>query len=283
MSFNWDNLDDLTWDTLGPDMAQRTAGEAPAPYVRGRMYGDSGGNDETVPDGVPPTWLQLQSFIAKMDFEESAALQQILAAHGFLTGKYKVGGWYDKTEEALRDAFAASRADRKPFMRFLFEGLPAEDVPAFYGGKGAGGGGGYSGPMTYSSSESSTSTNTAIQLSSRATARAVLESALANELGREPTKRETTAFLRALNQKEEANPTVTTSTTDSSSTSVVDQGKKGSDTDTTSSSNTTTTSRDSNVDPNQMAERFAKKENPQEWKRFQDAQYFDVLAQMLGM
>lgn len=65
-------------------------------------------------------------------------------------------------------------------------------------GKSGGGRGGYSGPVTQT------------RLTDPTTAESLLDTSLKNYLGRAATKREKSEFLRALNQYEAENPTVTT-------------------------------------------------------------------------
>jgi hypothetical protein len=227
-------------------------------------------------------YVTLQGLIGGMSDERTMYIQALLAAHGYLTGDYHRGKWYDKTIEALSDAMAASRAEREPLLPFLMSGLTKEEMQDA-GITGGGGTGDDMSPQTYTDSSTSTATNTTIALSSRSTARAVLTAALESELGRKPTSKEVSMFLRSLNAREEKNPATSTSTTTSSSTSTVTPKKNGQDTVSSSTSDTTTTSKEANVDPNAMGERFAEKENPREWQKFQDAQYYGVIEQMLGM
>ena len=91
----------------------------------------------------------------------------------------------------------------------------------------------------------------------------ILQNALAQELGRKPTDTELTRFTRALNRKEAANPTVTTTHYSGDGSSVSSKTKQG------------------NVDPNTSAESFAKTV-PAERNRFQDSQYLNVIANMIG-
>lgn len=75
------------------------------------------------------------------------------------------------------------------------------------GGAGGGGaGGGYSGPVT------SKSKQTSVDLTDPSNARALVDAAMTQYLGRRPTDKEYGSFLQQLNAMEEKNPSVTTQT-----------------------------------------------------------------------
>ena len=123
---------------------------------------------------------------------------------------------------------------------------------------GGGGGGGGGGTTTYTSSS--------VSQASRTQAQAILKNALRDQLGREPMGSEIDTFMRSLNSAAAKNPTVTTQTT------------------TTSGSSTSSTSKTKEgLDPNQYAENYGKTMVPNEYKKFQDSQYMNVLKDMLGL
>lgn len=240
-------------------------------------------------DAVAPQMWTTEQFIKGWNFQQSAYVQALLDAHGYLSGEYHQGQWYDKTITALNDAMDASRSERMEFSKFLMTGAPPKLASGSLSSSSGGGTGPDMSPKTYTETSTNTTDTTSnqVNLSSRAGARQVLVGALATELGREPTAHEVSVFLRNLNRRERRNPTVshTTGTTTTTSSRTVDPSKSGSSTTSSSKTTgeTTTTTKQSNVDPAAMAERFAKQENPEEWRMFQNAQYYDVLAQMLGM
>lgn len=89
------------------------------------------------------------------------------------------------------------------------------------------------------SKNTETVNNRQVSLTNKVDARAVLRQSFQAELGRDPTRRETRAFYRALRAAEQANPTTTTGTR--SSRSVTNRQENGnSQTRSTSSDDTTT-------------------------------------------
>ena len=108
------------------------------------------------------------------------------------------------------------------------------------------------------------STSTSISLTSRASAQALMMSALSNELGRGPTEKEVSRFLRALNTQETAMPSTTTSTY------YPETGK------------TVSTSKASPVEAGAEAAEYARGVNPAERRMYKGAQYFDVISEMVG-
>ena len=128
---------------------------------------------------------------------------------------------------------------------------------ASVGGAGGSGSGG---------STTSTNISKSYNITSRPTAQSLLKQVLAQELGREPTGAEVSRFVKALNKEERANPSINRSTTVSSA--------KG--------SSTTSTSTPSKIDPGAEAEQFGEKVSPQERHMFQQSNYYDVIANMVG-
>lgn len=173
-----------------------------------------------------------------------------------------IPGTYDnKTRDALEKAYAIANANGVSLDGMLAnrDNLQKMLAKAGYGGgSGGGGGGGASaGPRTI--------TQTSVNLTSREGAQQILAQALTQQLGRQPTPAELTRFTKALNVQEKANPTVTTQHISASGASQ------------------STTTKQGNVDPQFQADKFAKTTSPAERNRFQDSQYMDVLANMLGV
>lgn len=189
--------------------------------------------------------------------------QQILswqmAAHdlGYLP-TYVPGVITDRTQNALTRLLTRANKNGMTVEQMLhtrkaaFKALGLTDSLS-----GGGGGGGGGGPRTV--------TQSSVNLTSREGAMQILQNALAQELGRKPTDTELTRFTRALNRKEAANPTVTTTHYSGDGSSVSSKTKQG------------------NVDPNTSAESFAKTVSPAERNRFQDSQYLNVIANMIGV
>ena len=93
----------------------------------------------------------------------------------------------------------------------------------------------------------------------------ILQNALAQELGRKPTDTELTRFTRALNRKGGRQPDGHHHPLPGDGSSVSSKTKQG------------------NVDPNTSAESFAKTVSPLSANRFQDSQYLNVIANMIGV
>jgi hypothetical protein len=201
--------------------------------------------------------------------------QYKLYSLGFLPS-FVPGTMDTKTEKAALAAFEVANKNGT-----TLEGMLQQKNPAT--GKPLGGGPGSSGPTSSSSVSSSSQTQKSISLTSREAAMSVLGNALSQELGRQPTQDELTRFTTALNRREMANPTVTkststTSTNASSSTSGSHQSNRSS-----SSTSGTSISKQGNVDTGYEATQFAKSGAlAPERNRFQDSQYMDVIAQMIG-
>jgi hypothetical protein len=206
--------------------------------------------------------VTVQSVFRGTDARQTYQYQQALEANGFLTGGYSKGNWDADSREALRLAVWTANKNRKTLDEYLGTGLAFDQAES-----------GGSRPEPYYGPSTTTQTSTNVNLSSRPTARAVLTGALQAELGREPTQGEVRAFLKSLNMAEEKNPTVSTTTTTS------DPDPKTHNTEVTSS----TTTEQSSVDPQQKAKNFAKQVDPQEAKRYQEGNYYDLLSRMLGV
>jgi len=145
-------------------------------------------------------------------------------------------------------------------------GLSLETLFAMRGAGAASAG--VKGPGRGPGSGSSTSTNTSksYSITSRASAQQLLKSSLAKELGREPQEWEINRFVASLNKDEHANPGVSTTVTHSSA----------------SGSSSSTTSTPSSVDPQAKADQYGRTVSPTERHMYQDKNYYDVIAQMVG-
>lgn len=206
--------------------------------------------------------ISINRIIAGTNPADTLYYQQLLEANGFLGGSYSKGNWDPASREALRMAMWAANRDKTPLDEYLGTG-------AFYdkqfGPNGQ--------PAPYTGPTTTTQTSESTNLSSRPTARAVLAGALATEMGREPSRAEVDAFLTGLNMAEKKNPTITTTTTTS------DPNPKDHTVAVTSSS----TTEQSDVDPAAKARNYAKDLDPQEAKRYQEGNYYGLIAQMLGV
>lgn len=214
------------------------------------------------PDGGP---IHVRSLFRTDDIRGTLAWQQMLQANGLLASTgYSRGNWDDPTREALMKAMYQANKAKMPLQAWLQRGALLN--PDYVNGTGSYAGATYNGPVT------TTQTSSSINLTSRGTARLILAQALAQELGREPSPNEVSDFLKGLNQREENNPSVTTTTT-----TTKPDGKH--DTSVTSTSRT----KEPNTNPTAMAERFAEGVDPKESERYQTGNYYNVIAQMLGV
>ena len=126
------------------------------------------------------------------------------------------------------------------------------------------------------STETVNSTNT--NLSTRAQSRARLREAFQAELGRDPTRKETRAFHRALRAEERANPSRTTGTR--SQTSTINRKRNG-NSSTSSSSNDNTTTRGGvgeEFDANYVDDTYDKEKDA----RNSATVYYDALLGLAG-
>jgi hypothetical protein len=202
-------------------------------------------------------------------------LQKLMAMKGYIEGKYNPGIWDAKSKDGLREVFLDGADGNYTFGELL--GVTPQQLKS---GDMAGLGGGGAQPSRSVSNSTSTSTSRSVNLSTASGARAVLTGALQTELGREPTAHEVQSFLRGLNRAEQRNASTSTSTSSSHDVSTSD-GKGHSQSTGTSTSNSESVSH--NFSPEVMAQRFARQNNKQEFKQYQDAGYYDVIAGMLGM
>jgi hypothetical protein len=184
--------------------------------------------------------------------------QYMLYSLGYLP-TFTPGTMSEKTQKAFEQAATDANRNGITFEQMLInraKAMGAKGVAGLPGGSGGGGGGG---------SLARTITQTSVNLTSREGAMSVLANALASELGRQPSQAELTRFVTGLNKQERANPTVSTVTTDATGTEKSRTTKQG------------------NVDSGYEATQFAKSAPlAAERNRFQDSQYFDVIAQMIG-
>jgi hypothetical protein len=183
--------------------------------------------------------------------EAAFAQQSLLASAGYLN-KNDVGALWSKD---VADAYAKAMTDANSQYMSLDDYLKLKS-----GQRKASGGGGGGGPTSYRNVSKS------VSITSRPTAQALLKQTLAAELGREPTNAEVDRFVKALNKRERANPSVTVTT--------------GSSSGGNSTSNSTTTP--SSVDPGAEAEEYAETVNPTEAHRFQTGELYDVISRMAG-
>jgi len=169
------------------------------------------------------------------------------------------GTMSDKTAKAFENAAADANRNGITFEQMLSNRQRATGSGGSSGGGGASGGGGGGRSLAR------TITQTSVNLTSREGAMSVLSNALAAELGRQPSQAELTRFVTGLNRQERSNPTVSTVTTDATGTEKSRTTKQG------------------NVDSGYQATQFAKSAPlAAERNKFQDSQYFDVIAQMIG-
>jgi hypothetical protein len=102
-----------------------------------------------------------------------------------------------------------------------------------------------------------------VTLTGKSRARAQLRSMMAEMLGRAPSPGEVEEYVSRLNTAESNDPTVTTYTyqRDGDVSTEVEQ---------------------TDVDAATIAERYAKKENPEEYREYQALNYYNALAAMMG-
>lgn len=191
------------------------------------------------------------------------AVQQALYNAGILKSGFLAGTYDEATRTALEKVMYVANLNgisisevfrRQDLIRQAY-GAAGYGTSGGSGGGGGGGGGGAGG--TYTQSQ--------ITLTSAAQAKGILASALAQQLGRQPTENEVQDFVGLLNRQQKANPTVTTTT-------VSADGKVQA-----------STTKQGNVDPQQSAEDFATTVSPEERSKFQGANYYAIIAQKLGI
>lgn len=201
-----------------------------------------------------------------------AEYQQALWNTGYLTpdDDFQIGLMGEDTVSALQDFWGTANMNGlsdKELYDYITSGKggSSSSSSSSYYGSGGGSGADYS-PYT------STTTTSSVNLSSRAGARAFLVQAMATEMGREPTQKELTKFLRRLNAKEEKSPTVTKTTT------TTDPSPSG---DSTTTSDSTT--KQSKVDAGREAEKYAEQIGGNEANSFQASNFMSVIESMVGL
>lgn len=208
--------------------------------------------------------------------------QRMLAAAGMLSTF--APGRADSTYNAYKAAM--TEANREGITLKDYLGQRAAAIQRGTPGGGGGGGGSSSSSSSFSSTSSSSSsmTSESVSLTGRGQAESLLRQAMTQQLGRAPTNKEVAKFKRALNTQEKKNPTITKST--SNSTTTTTGSSKG--THQTSSSTTTgtqkSTTKQSDIDAGEEALDFARsKPFKSERKMYQDMQYYDAIAEMIGL
>ena len=200
--------------------------------------------------GVPTyTYAEVNSLYGKPKGQVWNYQYQLYALgylHSFTPGRMGAS-----TESAFLRAAEDANKNGMTFEQMLAQGKGGPGSPGS-GARGPGGGG----PRTV--------TQSSINLTSREGAQQILANALAQQLGRQPSDSELTRFTRSLNAHERANPTVTTTHYAAGGTASSSTTKQG------------------NVDTGYEADQFGKKVAPAERNRFQDSQYMDIIASMIG-
>lgn len=220
--------------------------------------------------------------------DQVSAWQMRLYNMGLLDGGSFMVGIYDNaTHDALENAMTIANANGLSIGEMediLKQGKKtAQDMGWTSSGSGSGSSASYD-PYTNTTNSTTVSTAENISLTGRGGARALLVQAMANEMGREPTKKEVSRFLRSLHQAERAHPSTTKSTTKSTTTTTTDPSPSGDSTTTSkTNSDTTNVSRESNVDPNQKAIQFARQHGGKEAQAFQAGQFMEVINSLIGL
>lgn len=256
-----------------PNTAPRFTGTEPAP----------------IPQFEKPTYTydHLASYYGKPP-AEVFSVQARLYNMGLLDGGSFMPGIYDPTtRDALENAMTIANANGLTLgemQKILKEGGKTAQQMGWTSTSGGSGAAPSYEPYTTTTNSTTVSTNENISLTGRGGARALLVQALASEIGREPTRKEVSRFLKSLNAAERRNPTTTKSTTESSNTTTTDPSPSG-DTSVTSNTKTDTqnVTRQSDLDPGQKAIQFARQTGGNEAKRFQAANFFSVIEQMVGL
>jgi hypothetical protein len=233
------------------------------------------------------TYQHLASY-AGAEPSRVASIQMRLYNMGLLSGgSFMLGIFDETTHDSLEEAMTIANANGYTLGEMediLKEGKKtAQQMGWTSDGGGSGSTASYS-PYTTTQTSTTVSTSENIALTGRGGARALLVQALANEIGREPTKKEVTRFLRSLNAAERKNPSTTKSTTKSTSTTTTDPSPSG-DTSVTQNTETDTknVTRQSDLDPGQKAIQWARQHGGNEAKRFQAANFFSVIESMVGL
>lgn len=219
-----------------------------------RHYGYTGKTYENVTRAPVYTNSMLSALWGK-GTRQILSWQMAANALGYLP-TFVPGSMTEKTRSGLERLFGDANKSGLTVEQMLHRRKASFKALGLTDSLGGGGGGG-GGPRTV--------TQSSVNLTSREGAMQILQNALAQELGRKPTGSELTRFTRALNRRESKNPTVTTTNYSGDGSHVSSKTKQG------------------NVDPTTSAESFAKTVAPAERNRFQDSQYLNVIADMLGV
>lgn len=274
-----------------PEGYEKLIGYQPSPTGRYGAHIAAG----QVPDPVPIYREPIYQYehlakFTQLDQESIASWQMRLYNMGFLDegSMNGIGIMNEGTYEAMQAAMATANQNGMNLTqleRNIIAGRPVEKAMGFTssGGYGSGSTNPYE-PTTTTSTSTSTSTQENVSLTGRGGARAVLVNAMATEMGREPTPNEVRRFLRSLHAAERRNPSRSRTTSTTTSTTTTDRDRSGdTSVDTDTDTDTRTVSRQSNVDPTQKAEKFAEQIGGKEAERFQAANFFSVIEQMVGL
>lgn len=210
-------------------------GEHPASSLNGKhIPGAMGGLNVPASDGTTTVGDAYDEFHRMSDAERKAFAKKLERLGILEPGSYGYGDLAGLWREAVDEAADIYRASGRKVTPVGYLSLLKQSGM----GVGTGPGEKFDGKDTFNDTENVNSTQT--NLSTHADARARLRDAFQSELGRDPTRRETRVFTRALNAKERSNPSHTTGTRSNSGTRIT---KKNGNTSSSSSStdNTTTT------------------------------------------
>jgi hypothetical protein len=206
----------------------------------------------------------------RMSPQERAAFARKLERLGVLEpGSYGYGDLAALWREAVDEAADIYRASGRKVTPVGYLDLMAQTGMGAQGEK-------FDGKDKFNETESVDSTTT--NLSTKADARARLREAFQAELGRDPTRKETRAFYRALRSEERATPSRTTGTQTSSGTR---RTKRNGNTSSSTSSvdNTTTTGGvDREFDANYIDDRYDAEKDA----RNSATVYYDALLGLAG-
>ena len=235
----------------------------PVPGAEGGL--DIGPSDDTTTVGDAYDQFHRMSNAQRREFARKLERLGVLEP-----GSYGYGDLAALWREAVDEAADIYRASGRKVTPMGYLGLMAQT------GMGQGAGDEFDPRDRSTSTETVNSTNT--NLSTRAQARTRIREAFQSELGRDPTRKETRAFFRALRAEERDNPSRTTGTR--SSTSVVNRKRNGNDSTTTSSNDNTTTSGGvgQEFDANYMDDHYDKEMDA----RRSATDYYDALLGLAG-
>jgi hypothetical protein len=193
----------------------------------GERIGDAG----TGPRERPLS--DVQQDIYRMSPRERQKWADLLVANGIIEeGNFNfedlVGAWAAATEGAANlYSIGGHKVTPTGYVKMMSAGMSGGSAAAPFDGKDK-----------FSTTETVNSTNT--DLSTKGEARAIIREAFQSELGRDPTRRESRAFFRALRKAEKRHPSRTTGTRSSSG---VQTRQENGNSQTTSTQNDNTTTR----------------------------------------